>query len=142
MRNRVGAGSHRNRIAVACALVAPAAVLLTLAPFRASFHSVDAALVLVAVVVAIAASGFRVAGLLAALVTGRQHAIAAAVRGVAGELGASASQVALAWTMTRSRAVHPILGVRRLDQLQDNLQALSVQLPPESVTQLEAATFF
>lgn len=67
MRNRVDAGSRRNLIAVACALVAPAAVLLTLAPFRASFHSVDAALVLVAVVVAIAASGFRVAGLLAAL---------------------------------------------------------------------------
>ncbi|HEV2375371.1 MAG TPA: SpoIIE family protein phosphatase, partial [Streptosporangiaceae bacterium] len=39
----------------------------TLAPFRTSFHSVDAALVLMAVVVAIAASGFRVAGLLAAL---------------------------------------------------------------------------
>jgi aryl-alcohol dehydrogenase-like predicted oxidoreductase len=75
-------------------------------------------------------------------VTERQHAIAAAVRGVAGELGASASQVALAWTMTRSRAVHPILGVRHLGQLQDNLQALSVQLPPESVAQLEAATCF
>jgi serine phosphatase RsbU (regulator of sigma subunit)/anti-sigma regulatory factor (Ser/Thr protein kinase) len=67
MRNRVEAGSRRNRIAVACALVAPAAVSVTLAPFRTSFHSVDAALVLMAVVVAIAASGFRVAGLLAAL---------------------------------------------------------------------------
>src|SRR5260370_28963881 len=67
MRNRADAGSRRNRIAVACALVAPAAVSVTLAPFRTSFHSVDAALVLMAVVVAVAASGFRVAGLLAAL---------------------------------------------------------------------------
>src|SRR5260221_11116665 len=67
MRNRGDAGSRRNRIAVACALVAPAAVSLTLAPFRTSFRSVNAALVLMAVVVAIAASGFRVAGLLAAL---------------------------------------------------------------------------
>ena len=75
-------------------------------------------------------------------VTERQHAIVRAVRGVAAELGASASQVALAWTMTGSRAVHPILGVRRLDQLQDNLQALTVQLPPESVAQLETATGF
>ena len=75
-------------------------------------------------------------------VTERQHAIVRAVRGVAAELGASASQVALAWTMTRSRAVHPILGVRRTDQLQDNLQALTVQLPPESVAQLETATGF
>jgi aryl-alcohol dehydrogenase-like predicted oxidoreductase len=75
-------------------------------------------------------------------ITQRQHAIASAVRGVAGEIGASASQVALAWTMTRSPAVHPILGVRRLGQLQDNLQALSIQLPPESAAQLEAATSF
>jgi serine phosphatase RsbU (regulator of sigma subunit)/anti-sigma regulatory factor (Ser/Thr protein kinase) len=67
MRNRGDAGSRRNRIAVACALVAPAAVSVTLAPFRTSFHTVDAALVLMAVVVAIAASGFRIAGLLAAL---------------------------------------------------------------------------
>jgi aryl-alcohol dehydrogenase-like predicted oxidoreductase len=75
-------------------------------------------------------------------VTEREHAIVRAVRAVAGELGASASAVALAWAMTRSRAVHPILGVRRLDQLQDNLHALNIQLPPESVAQLEAATGF
>ena len=75
-------------------------------------------------------------------VTERQHAIVRAVRGVAAELGASPSQVALAWTMTGSRAVHPILGVRHLGQLQDNLQALTLQLPPESVAQLEAATSF
>jgi aryl-alcohol dehydrogenase-like predicted oxidoreductase len=75
-------------------------------------------------------------------VTEREHAIARAVRGVAAELGASASQVALAWAMTRSGAVHPILGVRRLDQLQDNLHALNIQLPPESVAQLNVATGF
>jgi hypothetical protein len=44
--------------------------------------------------------------------------------------------------MTRSRTVHPILGVRRLDQLLHNLQALTVQLPAESLAQLEAATGF
>src|SRR5258708_19889433 len=67
MRNRAEAGARRKRIAGACALVAPAGVWGTLAPLRTSFHSVDAALVLMAVVVAVAASGFRVAGLLAAL---------------------------------------------------------------------------
>jgi aryl-alcohol dehydrogenase-like predicted oxidoreductase len=72
----------------------------------------------------------------------RDHVIARAVRVVADELGVSASQVALAWTMTRSRTVHPILGVRRLDQLLDNLQALTVQLHTDSVAQLEAATCF
>lgn len=72
----------------------------------------------------------------------REHAIARAVAAVADDLGASPSQVALAWTMTRSLVVHPIVGVRRLDQLQDNLQALSLRLPPESLEQLEAATGF
>jgi aryl-alcohol dehydrogenase-like predicted oxidoreductase len=75
-------------------------------------------------------------------VTEREHAVARAVGVVAGELGASAAQVALAWTMTRSPAVHPILGVRRIDQLQDNLQALDIRLPPESVAQLNEATGF
>ncbi len=75
-------------------------------------------------------------------ITEREHAIARAVSAVAREIGASASQVALAWTMTRSRVVHAIVGVRRLEQLQDNLQALTLRLPPESVAQLEAATGF
>lgn len=61
------ASSRRNWIAVACALGAPTAVTALLVPLRSSFHPVDAALVLMAVVVAIAASGFRVAALLAAL---------------------------------------------------------------------------
>jgi aryl-alcohol dehydrogenase-like predicted oxidoreductase len=72
----------------------------------------------------------------------REHAVARAVQSVAEELGASPSQVALAWTMTVSRTVHPIVGVRRLDQLQDNLQALEVRLPGEAVRRLEASTGF
>nr|WP_322756443.1 aldo/keto reductase [Frankia sp. Cas3] len=44
------------------------------------------------------------------------RAIARAVQDVADELGATASQVAIAWTRTHSRAIHPILGARRLDQ--------------------------
>jgi diketogulonate reductase-like aldo/keto reductase len=50
--------------------------------------------------------------------------------------------VALAWAMTASPIVHPIIGVRRLDQLQDNLQALDVRLPDEAVNRLEASTAF
>ena len=70
------------------------------------------------------------------------QAVARGVQDVADELGASASQVALAWTMAGSRAVHPILGVRRLGQLHDNLGALDITLPTESMNQLEAATSF
>ena len=40
------------------------------------------------------------------------------------------------------RAVHPILGVRRLGQLHDNLGALDITLPTESMDRLEAATGF
>jgi aryl-alcohol dehydrogenase-like predicted oxidoreductase len=72
----------------------------------------------------------------------RDLAVAQVVQDVADELGASASQIALAWTMTRSRAVHPILGVRRLDQLLDNLGTLDIALPPELVARLETATGF
>ena len=70
------------------------------------------------------------------------HTVAQVVQGVADELGVSASQVALAWTMTHSRAVHPIVGVRTLEQLTDNLGALDVVLTPELTARLEAATEF
>ena len=52
----------------------------------------------------------------------RDLAIARAVQGVADTIGATPSQVAIAWTMSRHPAVHPIVGARRLDQLADNLQ--------------------
>jgi aryl-alcohol dehydrogenase-like predicted oxidoreductase len=74
--------------------------------------------------------------------TDHDHAVARVVGQVAGELAATPSQVALAWTMTRSPRVHPIIGVRRLDQLTDNLGALDLTLPSQAVTRLEAATGF
>ena len=70
------------------------------------------------------------------------HLVAGVVHDLADQLGASASQVALAWTMARSAAVHPIVGVRRLDQLLDNLGALDLSLSPEAVHQLDVASAF
>ena len=75
-------------------------------------------------------------------VSTRDHAIARAVQDVAAGLGATASQVVLSWTMSRSVNVHPIVGVRPLEQLRDNLGALDVSLPPEAVELLEAAATF
>jgi hypothetical protein len=57
----------RNRIAVVAALVAPPAVCALLVPFRTSLSAANSALVLVAVVVAVAVLGHRVAGALAAV---------------------------------------------------------------------------
>jgi aryl-alcohol dehydrogenase-like predicted oxidoreductase len=77
-----------------------------------------------------------------ASLTQRQRHIAETVHEVAGDLGVTPSQVALAWTMTRSPAVHPILGARRVDQLRDNLASLDVELPGEAVKRLESAADF
>ncbi|WAZ25050.1 aldo/keto reductase [Streptomyces cinnabarinus] len=72
----------------------------------------------------------------------REHAVARAVGSVADELGVSPAQVALAWTMTRSAAVHPIVGARRAGQLADNLGAAGLTLPAELMTRLEEPTGF
>jgi aryl-alcohol dehydrogenase-like predicted oxidoreductase len=68
--------------------------------------------------------------------------IARAVQDVADELGATPSQVAIAWTMGRSPVLHPIVGARTLDQLTDNLGATEVSLPPELAKRLDTATEF
>jgi aryl-alcohol dehydrogenase-like predicted oxidoreductase len=72
----------------------------------------------------------------------RDHAVARVVQDVADDVGATPSQVAIAWTMSRSRAVHPIIGARRVDQLRDNLAAIDLTLSPEIVARLEQATDF
>jgi aryl-alcohol dehydrogenase-like predicted oxidoreductase len=75
-------------------------------------------------------------------ISDHDRAVARAVQDVADDLGASPSQVAIAWTMARSSSVHPIVGARRLDQLVDNLGAVDVPLPDDAVARLEAATGF
>ncbi|GIH65254.1 oxidoreductase [Microbispora siamensis] len=72
----------------------------------------------------------------------RDHAVARAVQEAADELGAAPAQVAIAWTMSRSPAVHPIVEARSADQLRDNLAAAGLTLPPEMRTRLEDATEF
>ena len=58
----------------------------------------------------------------------------------ADELGASCAQVAIAWTMAHSPAVHPILGARRVEQFMENLGAAELTLPTEVLAALETAT--
>jgi K+-sensing histidine kinase KdpD len=57
----------QDQLAVAAGLLAPLALSAVLVPFRASFPNTDAALALVLVIVAVAAAGNRLAGLLAAV---------------------------------------------------------------------------
>jgi K+-sensing histidine kinase KdpD len=58
---------RRDQIAVAAGLLAPLALAAVLVPFRTGFANTDAALALIAVIVAVAAAGNRAAGYLAAI---------------------------------------------------------------------------
>ena len=57
----------RDRLALLAGFAAPLALAAILVPWRASFPNTDAALVLLLVVVAVAADGYRPAGFAAAL---------------------------------------------------------------------------
>jgi K+-sensing histidine kinase KdpD len=57
----------RDQLAVLAAVAAPLVLTLVLVPFRARLPNTDAALVLILVVVAVAAIGYRLAGVVAAL---------------------------------------------------------------------------
>ena len=67
----------------------------------------------------------------------RSLAIAAVVQDVAREMQRSPAQVALAWTLLHRAVASPILGVRTLAQLQDNLGALELDFSPEQRRQLD-----
>jgi aryl-alcohol dehydrogenase-like predicted oxidoreductase len=70
----------------------------------------------------------------------RASRIVAAVRSVADEVGRSAAQVALAWLSTRPVPVVPIIGARKLSQLQDNLASFDLTLSLEQVKHLDEAS--
>ena len=74
-----------------------------------------------------------------ASISAHQRALAETVQVVA-ELGATSAQVAIGWTHARSPAIHPIIGARRLGQLEDNLGAADLDLPAEALARLETAT--
>lgn len=70
----------------------------------------------------------------------RTLGIAAQVTAVAGEIGCTPAQVALAWTLLNPAVTSPILGTRNSAQLQDNLKALAVEFSAEQLARLDAAS--
>jgi aryl-alcohol dehydrogenase-like predicted oxidoreductase len=72
--------------------------------------------------------------------TERGIAIADVVRDVASDMGRSAAQVALAWTLLDSAVTAPIVGARTLTQLEDNLGTLDVHFTNEQRALLEQAS--
>lgn len=60
-----------------------------------------------------------------------------AVVRIAKDLGATPSQVALRWLADKPGVTAPIFGARDLKQLQDNLGAADLMLPPEAFAELD-----
>jgi len=70
----------------------------------------------------------------------RAARVVAAVKKVADQAGRSMAQVALAWLRYRAVPVIPILGARKLTQLQDNLASFDLALSPDQVKILDDAS--
>jgi len=66
----------------------------------------------------------------------RNLSIAQTVTEVAAEIGCTPSQVALAWVRQQPGVIIPILGARRVEQLQDNLDCLMVSLNTDQMHRL------
>ncbi|WP_341809483.1 aldo/keto reductase [Xanthomonas oryzae pv. oryzicola] len=70
----------------------------------------------------------------------RSLEIAEVVGAVADELGASRSQMALAWTLRNPAVVSPVMGARTLQQAEDNVGALEIVLSDDQLARLDAAS--
>jgi aryl-alcohol dehydrogenase-like predicted oxidoreductase len=70
----------------------------------------------------------------------RADRIIAAVKSVAAEVERSMAQVALAWLRYQAVPVIPIIGARKLTQLEDNLASLEVGLSAAQLKSLDAAS--
>ena len=70
----------------------------------------------------------------------RTDRVVAAVKTVSDETGRSMAQVALAWLRYRPVPVIPIIGARKLSQLQDNLASFDLTLSADQLKTLAAAS--
>lgn len=72
--------------------------------------------------------------------TARNLDIADRVVEIAGEIGCTPAQLALAWTLTHRAVASPVVGVRTPAQLEDNLGALALEISSEQLARLDAAS--
>jgi aryl-alcohol dehydrogenase-like predicted oxidoreductase len=78
--------------------------------------------------------------MLGALDQDHTYDVVEAVEGIAKELGTTTARVALAWVRDRPGVASTIIGARTMAQLDDNLDALDVRLPPEAIARLDAVS--
>ena len=72
--------------------------------------------------------------------TEKQYDIIDAALKVASQLNTDVATVALAWVQNRPGVSSTIIGARTMDQLEANIKALDVQLSPEQIATLDAAS--
>jgi len=70
----------------------------------------------------------------------RAAPIISAVKSVSEQTGHSLAQVALAWLHHQTGPVIPIIGARKLSQLQDNLASLDMELSAEQLKSVDGAS--
>ena len=70
----------------------------------------------------------------------RTDRVVAAVKAVSDKIGRSMAQVALAWLRSRPVPVIPIIGARKLSQLQDNLASFDLTLSADQLKTLDEAS--
>jgi aryl-alcohol dehydrogenase-like predicted oxidoreductase len=70
----------------------------------------------------------------------RAAPIISAVKSVSEQTGRGMAQVALAWLRHRTAPVIPIIGARKVSQLQDNLASLDLALSAEQLKSLNGAS--
>ncbi|TMB70558.1 MAG: aldo/keto reductase [Chloroflexi bacterium] len=70
----------------------------------------------------------------------RNHAIMEVLLEEAAKLDISPIALALSWNLSRPGVVAPIIGPKSVKQLEDNLAALDVTLPAETVERIDAAS--
>jgi aryl-alcohol dehydrogenase-like predicted oxidoreductase len=58
---------------------------------------------------------------------------------VAGRLGATTGQVAIAWVLAQGRDIVPLVGARRRDRLAESLDAADLRLDDEALAEIERA---
>jgi aryl-alcohol dehydrogenase-like predicted oxidoreductase len=61
------------------------------------------------------------------------------LRTIAEAKGATVTQIAFAWVLSRRRDIVPLIGARRREQLDEALRALELELGPEDLAQIERA---
>ncbi|ESK91111.1 arylalcohol dehydrogenase [Moniliophthora roreri MCA 2997] len=72
-----------------------------------------------------------------------QVKVSRALEKIAGEVGVkNITSVAIAYVMQKTTHVFPIIGGRKIEQLQQNLEALDITLTPEQIAFLESQTEF